>query len=269
MKVYELEKEFEAVAPTYLKEDYDNVGLMIGDTEAEIENILVALDCTKEVISEAKEMNCQMIYSHHPLLFRKPSSITTKTLLGTKIIELIKNDIALYSAHTNLDSVEQGINDSLVKLLGFESGIVMDLNRKAMAKGYECGIGRLIELETPITLKELLERINTNFSDAPIRYSGTLEKEIKVIAVINGSGMDFFQRAKELGADAIITGDTTYHFVSDYTEEDIAIIDMEHFYSEWQGLKLVAKTIEEKLKDKKVNIIISEKSKSPYKIFKT
>ncbi|MGL5575617.1 MAG: Nif3-like dinuclear metal center hexameric protein, partial [Sarcina sp.] len=116
----------ERVAPIHLKEDFDNVGLMVGDKNKEIKKVLLALDCTDTVIEEAKEIGAELILTHHPLIFKKPSSITTDTLQGRKIIKLIQNDINLYSAHTNWDSVREGINDTIVDMLGFKSEEIID-----------------------------------------------------------------------------------------------------------------------------------------------
>ena len=109
--VKDISKEIEKFAPKYLMEDYDNVGLMVGRDDKHVSKVLLALDCTNDVIREAIENNADMIISHHPLLFKKPKSITTNDLLGNKIISLIKEDISLYSCHTNLDSTKNGIND--------------------------------------------------------------------------------------------------------------------------------------------------------------
>lgn len=111
-KVKDVIGVMEEFAPKTLKEDFDNVGLMVGDKEKKVEKILLALDCTLNVIEEAKEKKVDLIITHHPLIFRKPNSITTDTLIGKKIIELIKNDISLYSSHTNLDSAEKGLNET-------------------------------------------------------------------------------------------------------------------------------------------------------------
>ena len=92
IKVNNVIKEMETLAPICLKEDFDNVGLMVGDRNKEVKKVLLALDCTLKVIEEAKDENVDLIITHHPLIFRKPSSITTDTLQGKKIIELIKND---------------------------------------------------------------------------------------------------------------------------------------------------------------------------------
>ena len=147
--VKDIIKEMERIAPPFLKESYDNVGLMVGENNKEVKRVLLALDCTKDVIEEAKNNNIDMIITHHPLLFRKPSKIVKEDLQGYKIIELIKNDISLYSSHTNLDSVRGGINEEIVNILGFENSKIME---KSTIKGFEdCGIGRLVSLEKEIT----------------------------------------------------------------------------------------------------------------------
>ena len=126
LKVRDIDKIMEEYAPARFKESYDNVGLMVGDKECEVTSILVALDCTLEVIEEAKKKGCNVILTHHPLLFKKPTNITTDTLLGRKILELIKNDINVYSSHTNLDSVKGGINDIIMEFLGFENYYIIE-----------------------------------------------------------------------------------------------------------------------------------------------
>ena len=219
--VKDISKEIEKFAPKYLMEDYDNVGLMVGRDDKHVSKVLLALDCTNDVIREAIENNADMIISHHPLLFKKPKSITTNDLLGNKIISLIKEDISLYSCHTNLDSTKNGINDVLVNLLGFKSSLIIDEKESENGK---CGIGRLIRLEEPMSLDDLVSIIKNKLDIKGLRVAKGSDK-VNTIAVINGSGQDYFYEAKKLGADCIITGDTTYHFVSDFKEMNISIID--------------------------------------------
>jgi dinuclear metal center YbgI/SA1388 family protein len=262
-------KEFcetiEEIVPLELKESFDNVGLQVECENKEIKKILVALDCTLDVIEEAKNNNIDMIFTHHPLLFLKPSSITYDTLQGKKILELIKNDIALYSSHTNLDSVKNGLNDRIVKELGFPESQIME---SKISKHGEYGIGRFVNLDSNLELGEILRLIKQNLNVNTMRYSGDLSKKIKSIAIINGAGQDFFLKAKEMGADCIITGDTTYHYVSDFNELSIAIIDIGHFGSEWPVLKAVFKDIEKEfLKDKNIEVLYSKASKDPYEFF--
>lgn len=261
MKINDFEVYMNEIAPTYLKEDFDNVGLMVGDSESDISKILVALDGTLEVIEEAIEKGCDLILTHHPLIFSKPSSITDKTIQGTKIRKLIKNNIALYSAHTNLDSVKGGITDVLGKILELEEMKVLS----SSCMDSNAGIGRIGIVSNSTTLKDILDKIKVKFKMDNIRYCGELDNKITKVALLNGSGQDYFKYAKDQGCDLIITGDTTYHYVSDYSEEKINIIDMEHFYSEWIPLTEISKTIKKDLEKYGVEVQLSEKSKSPYK----
>lgn len=254
-------KVMEDIAPTNLKEDFDNVGLMVGDRNKEISKVLIALDCTNDVIEEAKELKADLILTHHPLIFKKPKAITTDTLLGTKIIKLIKNDINLYSAHTNWDSAPNGINDTIVKILGMKAELIMD------KVADDAGIGRIISLEKSMILKELIDITKKGLNAKNLRYVGKLDEEISKVAVINGSGQSYLEQARVLGAQLVITGDTSYHFASDYKEMGMSIIDVGHFNSEWPVLIEVSKRVENEVKklDNKVEFIISNKSEDPFK----
>ncbi|WP_127836405.1 Nif3-like dinuclear metal center hexameric protein [Clostridium prolinivorans] len=266
LKVKDVKNIIEKHVPLNLKEDYDNVGFMIGDLESEVSSILIALDCTLEVIDEAINLGANLIITHHPLLFIKPQSITTETLQGKKIIKLIKNDINLYSSHTNLDKVRGGLNDIISEILGYNEWEIIEIDKSQENKDLY-GIGRIITLNNTITLKELCNNIKNFLQISKLRYAGKENMIINKIAIINGSGESYFKKCKELGADCIITGDTSYHYVSDYLEEGIGIIDAGHFETEWPALKLAAKKLQEKIREIGAdnNVIISKMCKSPYK----
>lgn len=116
-KVAEVIQMMGEIAPQSLAEDWDNVGLQVGSTGQEVKNVLLALDFNKEILKEAKNKNCQLIITHHPLIFNGLSSINSHNQSGRLIMELIKNEISLYSAHTNLDIAEFGLNDFLINKL--------------------------------------------------------------------------------------------------------------------------------------------------------
>jgi dinuclear metal center YbgI/SA1388 family protein len=267
LKVRDIDKIMEEHAPAKFKESYDNVGLMVGDRECEITSILVALDCTLEVIEEAKKKGCNLILTHHPLIFKKPANITTDTLIGKKILEIIKNNINVYSSHTNLDSVKGGINDILMELLGFNNYYTIEPSDRRGDNDNSTGIGRITTLSEPITLSEICDKIKTSLNIPFVRYSGEDSSKVKKIAVINGSGQSYFSEAKRLGADCIITGDTTYHYVSDFNEEGISIIDAGHFGTEWPAMKVVARWLKNRIESKgfENSVFESEFNKSPYK----
>ncbi|MBW9147422.1 Nif3-like dinuclear metal center hexameric protein [Clostridium sp. CM028] len=268
LKVSTIEHIMQQVAPHILKEDYDNVGLMVGDKDAQVTKILIALDCTMDVIREAKNKGCNFILTHHPLLFVKPKTITTDTLVGKKIIELIVNGINVYASHTNLDSVKGGLNDIVTEILGFTNYKVIE---NSTIQGYnngDNGIGRLVILDTPILLMPLCEKVKELLNTEYIRYAGDHNKVIKTIAIINGSGEDFFEESIKLGADCIITGDTKYHHVSDLLEENIALIDAGHFATEWTPLIIFAEKFKNQLIENGYDneVIISKNTHDPYKV---
>ncbi|MCM0648809.1 Nif3-like dinuclear metal center hexameric protein [Clostridium swellfunianum] len=268
LKVRDIRDIMESYAPSYLKESYDNVGLMVGDLDSEITKILIALDCTLDVIKEAVDKNCNLIVSHHPLLFLKPSTITNDTLQGKKIIELIRNNINLYSSHTNLDVATDGMNDIITKLLGFNEWTVLEPCSLA-SEGKEQGIGRLVELEDAITLISLCKKVKEKLKIDSLRYSGDGEKLINKIAIVNGSGEDYFKQAFKAGAECIITGDTSYHYVSDYSEMGIGIIDAGHFETEWPSMIVVSEKLKRVLNEEGYSneVVVSDKCKPVYKFF--
>lgn len=257
MKVNDIICEIEKKAPKYLKESYDNVGLMVGSKDKAVKSILLALDCTNKVIDEAISKKTDLIITHHPLLFKKPNSINAEELQGSKIIKLIKNDIALYSCHTNLDNAKDGVNDEVVKLLGFKHDSIIEYkdNQK------ECGTGRIIKLKESKSFDEIIALVKEKLDIKNLRIvrgSSIVNK----IAVINGSGQDYFYEAKKAGADCIITGDTTYHFASDFKEMNISIIDAGHFGTEYLPFLKSMSFLKEKFPQ--IKFIKSESSNDPY-----
>lgn len=260
--VKDIIKAMEILAPPFLKEDYDNVGLMVGDENKEVKRVLLALDCTKKVIEEAKFKNVDLIITHHPLLFKKPSSIVKQELQGEKIIELIKNNISLYSSHTNLDVVSGGINDEIVKFLGFNNSEIIE---KIDCKAYlSAGIGRMVRLNKKMTTEQIVSLVKEKLDIDNVRVVvGT--NEINKIAIINGSGQDYFKKAIDAGCNCIITGDTTYHYVSDCKEMGITVIDAGHFNTEWLIFLKVMKKIEDKFAG--ITFYHSDVSKDPYEIY--
>ena len=268
LKVKDIENIMQLFAPSILKEDYDNVGLMVGDKDDEVTKILIALDCTMDVICEARDKGCNLILTHHPLLFVKPKVVTTDTLVGKKIIELIKNNINVYSSHTNLDSVKGGLNDIVTEILDFTSYKVIEASTIPGYDNGDNGIGRLVILEKPVLLLDLCENVKKTFEADFIRYVGMDNKLIKTIAIINGSGEDYFDESIKLGADCIITGDTKYHHVSDLKEENIALIDAGHFATEWKPLKIFGEKFKKRLIEDGYNneVIFSQNTHDPYKV---
>lgn len=270
LKVEEFSKILKDIAPPYLCESYDNVGLMVGEKTDTITNVLAALDIREDVIAEAKEKNCNLILTHHPLIFNKPSSISDKTVQGRNIIKLIKNGINVYSMHTNLDSVKGGINDIFTELIGIKNVTIIDKKNitdyDKIEKYDPSGIGRIGCFDNPISLYDLCNLVKKNLGIEKLRYCGSLDSKIIKVALINGSGSDYFRKASSLGVQCIITGDTTYHYVQEAEETGMSVIDAGHFETEWVPFKIFCNRLSEYFRKLSISneIIISDKCRQVY-----
>lgn len=230
--------------PKKNSEDWDNVGLMLGDRKSEIKKILIALDADRETVEYAVENKIDLLITHHPFIFNPIRNITSDSILGKKIFKLIKNNINLYSIHTNIDSSKSGLNDFLLEKLGIDEGRILSESLNCS----EVGIGRYFKLEENIYLKKYVELVKNrlNLEQVFLYSSENPEiKKIKKIAVINGAGASFWKKAKFIGCDLIITGDVKYHDALDALESGISLIDIGHYESEKIFMELVEKKIKE------------------------
>ncbi len=255
MIIKEVMDYLEQIAPKNLAESWDNVGLLVGDKSKEVTKVLLALDVTDEVVEEAISLKANLIVTHHPLIFKAVKTINTDDFVGSTLIKLIKNDIAVYTLHTNLDSGLGGTNDVLADLLEIQ-------NKKVLLPSDTdecCGLGRYGDV-TETTVENLLKFMkNTNKFDY-INYSldnEGIEKTVKKIGLCTGSVMEsLIHKSKSLGCDVYVTGDVTYHTAQIAKRIGITIIDVGHYCSE----NLVFESLENKLKHKfdNINIKISQ-----------
>jgi dinuclear metal center YbgI/SA1388 family protein len=136
MKIKDVIASLESLAPPSLQESYDNAGLITGDENTESKGILVSLDATEAVIDEAIKKNCNMVVSHHPIVFLGLKKITGKNYVQKAIIKAIKNDIALYAIHTNLDNIINGVNERIASLLGLKNVSILSAKENQLKKLY-------------------------------------------------------------------------------------------------------------------------------------
>ncbi len=213
-------------APMELAESYDNVGLLVGDKNKEIKKVLITLDADEEVINDAQKNGCDLIISHHPLIFTPIKRITQDDSISRSIIKLIKNDISLISMHTNFDSVNSGLCDL------FLDKISKTKDSTAIEGDPENGLGRIGELCEEKSLFDILNAVKKDFKIDSLKYIGNKDEKIKKIAVCNGGGADFLYKAHELGADLYISGDFKYHHARFAYENGISLIDVPHYNAE-------------------------------------
>ena len=217
IKVCDIANAIERIAPVELAQDWDNVGLLIGDKEREVKRVMVMLDADIHTINEAVEEEVDMIVTHHPLFISPLKSVTDK-----KILTLAENKIALYSTHTNMDIAHGGVNDMLAAKLGL-------MNVKEVMLGDLAT--RMGEVE-PCSLLQFISLVKTTLGIKKVRYVGDLTKEIKTVVILGGSGADLYKEAKETGADVYVTADLKYHQAQGADEINMCMVDAGHYETE-------------------------------------
>lgn len=219
-------KAMESEFPLKLAYDWDNVGLLIGNSKKRVKKVLIALDVNENSVEQAIKVGADAIISHHPAIFAPLKRITDET--APIILKLLQNDICVYSAHTNADNAADGVNARLAEMFGLSDTLAVD----ACAEYEGCGLGRVGRLASPVTIGELCalvkEKLNTPF----VRVICPREEKIECIAVLGGSCSEFIPQAVRLGAQAVITGDMKYHNSLDLAGEGITVIDAGHFPTE-------------------------------------
>lgn len=213
------------IAPYSLQENYDNSGLCVGSGRTEVTKALVALDVTKDIITEAKQKGAQLIITHHPVIFRALKAIDPETVVGM----LLSNGIAALSAHTNFDS--SLMNDLLCKQL--EMVPVEHITEENGAT-----MGCICALEEALTAKELAKHIRKCLGNEVVRYNDLdkttqyADRKLTRVAVCSGSGSSFWRDARAKGCEALITGDVKHDAFIDAQNDGFCIFDAGHFHTE-------------------------------------
>ncbi len=228
------------------KAEYDNIGMILGDEKLPVTRVVCCLDVTMAVIDEAIALGAELIISHHPMIFYPIKNINADTVVGRKLLKAAKHGISIYAAHTNLDFVQDGINDYVAALLG--------LHNVTSLEPYideETGYGRVGDLSNKVYSSVLKGEVESVLHDAYVRTVGEPYAQVKRVAVINGgSGGDtkYVDMAIKAGADCLITADVKHHVAVYAFESGITLIEPQHFTMEHcyiarlvQNLKIEAK----------------------------
>lgn len=238
------------IAPKKFAEEWDNPGLLAGSPNAEVTKIFICLDVSYEVIQAAKNFGAQLIITHHPLIFHAIKNIRTDLPLGRKISALIKNDIAVFAAHTNLDSAIGGVNDVLAEKIG-----LVDVK---MFGDEEISLGRIGRLSEPVTIEKFAAHIKKVLHAENIRMIRAGNFLISKVGICGGAGADIIQKAKFFGADAFVTGDVKYHEAQSAIENKIHVIDAGHFATEFPIVHALAEILKIEFEKLNYNIEIAE-----------
>ena len=214
----------EQFAPLPLQESWDNAGLQLGLTEAEVSGALLCLDVNEQIVDEAIRKGCNLIVSHHPLLFRGLKQISGDDYVQRSVIKALKNDIVVVSMHTNMDNARGGVNWKIAEKLGATvlNGLAAENEKTPLV---------LAELPQSLDARAFIELVKKQFGVECAQCNELLQRPIKKVAICGGAGDFLLDEALVHGADAFITGEMHYHQYFGY-EQRIQICIIGHYQSE-------------------------------------
>lgn len=233
MRCKEIMDIIESVYPKGAALGFDNVGLQAGRQDKEVKKVYLALDATKEVISDALWKEADMLITHHPLIFGPLKAVTDEDFVGSRILTMIQNDMCYYAMHTNYDVLGMAaLAGEKFELSGAE---VLD---ETMETGDTTeGIGRIGELKQAQNLRECCEFVKKRLNLEHVKVFGDLSREVKRLAVSPGSGKSAVIPALRKGADVLVTGDIGHHEGLDALEQGLCVIDAGHYGTEYMFIE--------------------------------
>ena len=244
MKIKEVVNALEKFAPLPLQESYDNAGLQVGLTETEVSGALLCLDVTEEVVDEALEKGCNLIVSHHPLIFRALKRVSDANMVQRCLMKAILNHVAIVSMHTNIDNAVGGVNFKIAEKMGLEN---ISLLAPKAVEGAEGGSGVIGELPVPMDAAVFVEMLKDVFHVKCVQANQLLQRKIRKVAICGGAGAFLLDDSVRAGADAFVTGEMHYHEFFDH-EQQVQICVIGHYQSEQFTSELFKSIIEENCK---------------------
>lgn len=257
----------DTIAPFSYAEEWDNVGLLVGDPEMKISGILIGLDPTIPLLDEAIQSGANLVITHHPAIFKPLKTIRTDTPIGAFIAKSITRQIAIIGCHTNLDVVKDGVSEVLAKKLGAHT--LTTLVSTGGQEHPEIGFGQIgvLAKETPSDL--FLTTLCRTLNVSALQLAGSLPKTIKTIAVCGGSGSDLAEQALMAGAQVYITGEVKHSTARWAEAAGFCIIDAGHFATENIVTETFAALLQEALQrlDKGIDIHVTREQDNPFSYF--
>jgi len=246
----------ESAAPLSYRESWDNSGMQVGNTATDITAALLTTDITESVVSEAIHKGCNLIISHHPLLFHPLRHICGFTPQERCVSLAIRHGIAIYSSHTAMDSVLHGVSGRMADILGVQDYRIL----VPAAPGADHGLGVIGSLPEPGAYTAFLQRVKDRFGATYVRYTEPKADPVQRVAMCGGAGAEFTEEAIRQGADVYLTADCKYHDMQAAAGR-IGLIDIDHWVSEH-----FTRNIFQDLLQDKVTTYISETDCTPIHI---
>ena len=234
VKIKEVVSALERFAPLPLQADFDNAGLQVGLTEAELSGALLCLDVTEPIVDEAIRLGCNLIVAHHPLIFRKLSCISNQNYVQRTVMKAIQNHITIVAMHTNMDSAKGGVNYKIAEKLGLQN--LSFIGKEQIVDGVTGGEGIVGTFAEGLAADDFISLLKRVFEVECVQANQLLRRPIKRVALCGGSGAFLLSEALQAGADAFVTGEMSYHDFFDMEQRiQLAVIghyQSEHFTSE-------------------------------------
>ncbi len=230
-------------APSSLAEEWDNVGIQLGDPAAHVKRVVTALDVSISLVEFAVSSRADMILTHHPLIFTPIKKLDLSAPLPGIISACIKNDIAVASAHTNLDSAENGVSDQLAAMLELQE--LRPLVPSGGDSDVRTGIGRAGRLYTPRSLEEIIQIVCSTLKIPGVTAVGEPSMIIETAAVCGGSGSSLWPSFLEAGCDLFLTAEVKHSILREAELKGCAVIDAGHFATEWPIVPVLTDYIRE------------------------
>lgn len=240
----------DSLAPFRIQDGFDNSGLLVGSKTDEVKKVLISLDCNLAVADEAKELGCDLVLTHHPILFRAIKKLD----ISHPAVRLLKYGIGCVCAHTNLDSADYNISDIMCEMMGYKpNGDIFSINRTDSESGDSVGYGRIADV-SEISACDLAKRAKEAFNCGAVKFVDG-KKPITRVAFCSGAGGDFLYDCLANKVQGYITSEVKHHEFLDASDLGITVIDAGHFNTEVIVLPYLKKILEEKFSD--VEFIIS------------
>ena len=242
MKLIDIQYVLEDWSPISNAEDFDNVGLLVGDPSAIIEKALITLDTTQNILDEAINQNCNLIITFHPFLYKGDESLKSEEYVDEIIVKALKHNINIYAIHTNLDNNPKGVSFQIAKRLGLK-------NLEIMIKKDEkenVGMGMIGDLEIEKTETDFLNFLKDKMEISNLRHSNLVGNNIKRIGVLGGSGSFGIEEALNKNIDCYVTADLKYH---DFFKSNnkMLLVDIGHYESEKYTKELILNYLNKKI----------------------
>lgn len=265
-RVREIWEALTVWAPPELAEPWDNIGLQIGDPEARVGRLLVALDPTEGALRTARKLGADMVVTHHPLIFHSLFSLDLSKPIQKLVAGFLTAQIALAAGHTNLDCVLGGVNDCLANALGL--GDVRPLSPSA-AGPPGSGMGRIGTLPLPIPFNTFAGRVAHFLRTPGLFLAGGTTSEVRRVALCAGSGSDLWPLALQEGADVYLTAEIKHSVAREAMGQGMAVIDAGHFYTEWPVVPVLASYFQKVATERKWDLEVTywAEERSPFDMF--